>query len=840
MPRHAQDEQPRARERGPLERLLRRADAAGEDAEAAIRKTLREVRAEIALLTRETDVGRSAAAREAVLDAARKRLARLRRRLERLTGAAAEYAARQGFDAGLLAAEGIARANGDELDVHYSKERADEICALVTEGQGGNLAAVFTENMAENVVDALRSATVSAMRENAVAGGTMKDLARTLEDKWLGAAKDGETFQFVDAGGHVWDTRTYIAMNVRTNAMRVYNDSLADTIGRATGSDLVRVSRGGDPHCRLCFPWEGRILSLTGGTRGFPTYEQAREAGCFHPNCVHTLDAVDELLDGEEIELQKAHPVDMGTATPEELDENRYQIDQDRYRRRGMDAERARIAVDRDNLTAEIRAGLLREDAREIVDGMTDAQVAALCPDGNPPRFEPVKRVRGGTRKEPKYEPERWNRGSRGGVVHVRRDADLARILGVAGADKAREAKAGGKAAKPSTQKPGKDPASIEGRSAEWNAYGADYLPRLAKSLQLNEARGIIESFGLDMKTSHGVPKATEERTIREVAATLKDLKARFPDYRPGLERIVIGTPKGKGLASPDFGEARLVAARYTDKLGARSAKFRERWGYDQSAAHMDARYSFDIIRHELGHFKENAFELNAGLKEVVRNPKWLGVRFDNMIGNGIEEVLGKYATTNQHEAFAELFSKVTSHDYRFGTLPRKLEDAVLHALGERRAEGAPTPKGGSPSLASVASAVERSGKSDGTAITLQPIDSATANEIKAVCGVAPKVLTPTVGADEIRHTFKRHGKPVEGKTCGEKSKKQVPITPEDIARIPEIIKERDGIENGSFNKRDASPSVKFIRQYPDGTTYTVFIITDGMKYKTMWKQKAK
>lgn len=443
MPRHAQDETQRARERGPLERLLRRTDAAGEDAEAAIRRALREVRAEIALLTRETDVGRSAAAREAVLDAARKRLARLRRRLERLTDAAYEYAARQGFDAGLRAAGDIARADGDTLDVHYSKERADEICALVTEGQGGNLAAVFTENMAENVVDALRSATVSAMRENAVAGGTMKDLARTLEEKWLGAAKDGETFRFVDAGGHVWDTRTYVAMNVRTNAMRVYNDSLADTIGRATGSDLVRVSRGGDPHCRLCFPWEGRILSLTGRTKGFPTYEQAREAGCFHPNCVHTLEAVDELLDADEIALQRDHPMDAENATPEELDENRYRIDQDRYRRRGMDAERARIAVDRDNLEAEIRAGLLREDAREVVDGMTDAQVAALCPDGNPPRFEPVKRVRGGTRREPKHEPERWRRGSRGGVVHVRRDADLAHILDIC---KVNVTDAGGKA----------------------------------------------------------------------------------------------------------------------------------------------------------------------------------------------------------------------------------------------------------------------------------------------------------------------------------------------------------------------------------------------------------
>lgn len=149
---------------------------------------------------------------------------------------------------------------------------------------------------------------------------------------------------------------------------------------------------------------------------------------------------MDELLDADEIELQRAHPVDMAAAGPDELDENRYEIDQDRYRRKGMDAERARVAVDRDNLEASIRQGLLRDDAREVVDAMTDAQVTALCRDGNPPAFEPVKGVKGGTRGSPKYEDEKWNRGRRGGTVHVARDADAAHILAVTGADKAKDA----------------------------------------------------------------------------------------------------------------------------------------------------------------------------------------------------------------------------------------------------------------------------------------------------------------------------------------------------------------------------------------------------------------
>ena len=400
---------------------MRREITAADTAEAEIRKAQRAIKRDILALTRELDVGGSADAREAVFSAVQRRVARLGKRLARVENAALEYAARAGVE------DGSQKAG---VEVRFSKERADEMIGILAGDRGKNLAAVFTENMAANVIDALRTATVSALRENAVAGGSKKELARTLEEKWLGAAKDGETFQFVDAGGHVWDTKTYVAMNVRTNSMRVYNDSLADTIGRATGSDLVRVSTGGDPDCRLCFPWEGRILSLTGKTEGFPSYEQAREAGLFHPNCVHTLEAVDELLDEDEIALQKAHPIDAETATPEELDENRYEIDQDRYRRQGMDAEKARLAVDRDNLEAEIRAGLLREDARQIVDGMTDAQVSALCKDGNPPSFEPTKRA---TRDDPHAADEKWRHGSRGGTVHIDRHADLAHILDVCG-----------------------------------------------------------------------------------------------------------------------------------------------------------------------------------------------------------------------------------------------------------------------------------------------------------------------------------------------------------------------------------------------------------------------
>ena len=389
-------------------------------------------------------------------------------------------------------------------------------------------------------------------------------------------------------------------MNVRTNTMRVYNDCLVDNIAQATGGDLARISTGGDPNCPLCGPWEGVIVSISGKTKGLPTYEQAREAGCFHPNCVHTLEYVDEIADEEEIELQKAHPVNTEeqAADPDAADERKYAIDQDRYRKEGMGAEEARVSVDRDNLAASIRHGLIRDDAREIVDRMTDAQVTALCPNGNPPTFEPTK----GTKKNP--EPERWNHGSRGGVVHIARNSPLEHILEVT------------KANEP---------------------------PKIA-----NAPRG---------------GKSTSDGTMGRI--TVKEL----------------------------LSEA-----------------------------------------------------------EKVEN-------------------------------------------------------------GER---------------------------TDFKPSIVATIDEMTAKEVEAVTGITPKCRDVTITENEIVHTFNRHGKPrkVGGKIRGEKQKNQVPITAEDIALIPEIVKSADSISAGSVEKSRKLTTVKFLKKFQDGNTYTVFVLSDTMEYKTMWKKK--
>lgn len=413
-----------------LSRLMRKADSVAESASVLVKRTMREIRGELANLSTELNLAGSASDREKVYDEIRRRMALLSRRMNKLMEAQNELAARS-------AAASASKMTG--LEVKYSPKRAEAITELVTPAQGENLAAVFTDRMGRNLINSLREATVGMLREQAVAGGSMKDMARDLAARWSQAAKVDDP-RFTDASGRTWDTRTYIQMNVRTNTMRVYNDCLLDDVAREVGTDLMRISSGGDPDCD-CAAWEGVIISVSGQTKGLPTYEDARNAGCFHPNCTHTLEYVDEVADKKEIELQKAHPVQEGLADdPDAQDERKYEIDQARYMRDnpGMTQEEARIAVDRDNLAASIQSGLVRDDAREIVAKMTDAQVTALCPDGNPPAFEPTKRA---TRADPHAADEKWNHGSRGGTVHIGRDADAAHILGVCKVKTAKEEK---------------------------------------------------------------------------------------------------------------------------------------------------------------------------------------------------------------------------------------------------------------------------------------------------------------------------------------------------------------------------------------------------------------
>lgn len=92
---------------------------------------------------------------------------------------------------------------------------------------------------------------------------------------------------FVDARGREWDMASYAEMALRTVTGRASIDGHTESL-EANGHDLVIVSDAPE-ECEICRPWEGQVLSLSGGSPDYPSLDEAQAEGLFHPNCRHRL-----------------------------------------------------------------------------------------------------------------------------------------------------------------------------------------------------------------------------------------------------------------------------------------------------------------------------------------------------------------------------------------------------------------------------------------------------------------------------------------------------------------------------------------------------------------------
>lgn len=109
-------------------------------------------------------------------------------------------------------------------------------------------------------------------------GNVRRNLNKISEAKGITA--------FIDKSGRSWNMETYCEMLTRTATMQVFHQGKTNEY-LAHGEDLVKVTTH-EPTCEKCAPWGGKVLSLTGQTPGYPTLEEAKAAGLFHPSCRHT------------------------------------------------------------------------------------------------------------------------------------------------------------------------------------------------------------------------------------------------------------------------------------------------------------------------------------------------------------------------------------------------------------------------------------------------------------------------------------------------------------------------------------------------------------------------
>ena len=177
-------------------------------------------------------------------------------------------------------------------------------------------AQVLAENAFEsldNVAQAIGRRTEGIYRDlalenvrGAVTGyDTWKQAARNFREQ---LAERGVT-GFKDRTGREWNMRSYSEMVARTTTMEAHNQG---TINRLAESDfdLVIVSSHGGA-CKLCVPWESKVLSITGKTPGYPTLAEAKAAGLFHPNCAHAMSLYIDLEEG------LPEPEEVGSTSPE-------------------------------------------------------------------------------------------------------------------------------------------------------------------------------------------------------------------------------------------------------------------------------------------------------------------------------------------------------------------------------------------------------------------------------------------------------------------------------------------------------------------------------------------
>lgn len=221
----------------------------------------------------------------------------------------------------------------------YVREQLEQ---LVPEN-APSLIAVRTDQMAAQDIASLRQATMQTMRKARLTGMTARQIQLELAER----VTQDDAWQFVDAAGRAWNSDNYFNMLLRTTASRVnreaYNANLIDA-----GFDLCTIEGGGDP-CPACLAWRGVVVSLTGATDGFPTYEDAISAGVFHPNCVCQTVYADE-LDGR-IEAQRgdwnpdADPDEMSAAAAARRALGGQQVDEwtDEQTERSIEKDNARL-----------------------------------------------------------------------------------------------------------------------------------------------------------------------------------------------------------------------------------------------------------------------------------------------------------------------------------------------------------------------------------------------------------------------------------------------------------------------------------------------------------------
>lgn len=162
------------------------------------------------------------------------------------------------------------------------------VAALVSETQEAFAVSLTTvqRNASRVLSEAVKAAMSAELAEGRILGETRREISNRIK---AAIRSDGIT-ALTDKAGRRWTLDRYAEMLARTKMVEARNTGLANKMV-ANGFDLVEVSDHMSDH-KECAAYEGKILSLTGKTPGYPTLADAMANGLLHPNCEHQINAI--------------------------------------------------------------------------------------------------------------------------------------------------------------------------------------------------------------------------------------------------------------------------------------------------------------------------------------------------------------------------------------------------------------------------------------------------------------------------------------------------------------------------------------------------------------------
>lgn len=165
----------------------------------------------------------------------------------------------------------------------------DAIEALVADATASYSSAIqgVSRSARSILSSALRQQTTLKIAEGRLTNETRRAISASVEQLLM----EGGLKAITDRAGKQWTLDNYSEMLVRTKAVEARNQGLVNRMAQY-GYDLVQISDHNSDH-KACRRWEGKILSVTGKTPGYPTLEEAKTAGLFHPRCEHAANVID-------------------------------------------------------------------------------------------------------------------------------------------------------------------------------------------------------------------------------------------------------------------------------------------------------------------------------------------------------------------------------------------------------------------------------------------------------------------------------------------------------------------------------------------------------------------